>query len=306
LAFVEFRKYLVEMREETAARLKLGKPSPDESSLLVNFVMAGTPGLQTDVSLSIPTPAVLGNLFIFILAGHETSANLMANAITLLALKPDYQRAMQTEIDNIFLDQKTSQISSYTTTFTRLLDGRVGALMKEILRLYSVLPFIVKSVPGNPQTLTMEDEKRIVPTGTVIFINTSATHRSPRHWPLPREPRVPGEESPYPLSSFYPERWLPNIISASRNIDDERFDPTPGSYIPFSEGFRSCIGTRFSKIEVCAVIAHVFREYSIQLVNGDSAEALREVARNMSSGIKFEMGLKQGRSTPLRFVKRGV
>ena len=294
------------MREETATRLKLSKPSPDQSSLLENFVMAGTPGLQTDPTLSIPSPAVLGNLFIFILAGHETSANLMSNAITLLAMNPEYQRAMQSEIDTIFADQSNLQNSSYIATFTRLWDGRVGALLKEILRLYSVLPFIVKSVPGVPQPISFNGEKRIVPTGTTIFINTSATHRSPKHWPPPREPRIPGDEPPYPLSSFYPERWLPNSNSSPTKSNDETFEPIPGSYIPFSEGFRSCIGTRFTKIEVCAVIAHVFREYSVELANGDSAETLMEVAQNMSAGMVFEMGLKQGRATPLRFVKRGV
>ncbi|KAF2661057.1 cytochrome P450 [Lophiostoma macrostomum CBS 122681] len=296
LAFVEFRKYLEEIRDATASRLHQVKPPEDEASLLENFVMAGTPGLQKDVSLTIPPAAVMGNLFIFILAGHETSANLMANAITLLACFPAFQSAMQISIDAVFSDD-TLRDRSYPEAFTKLLDTHVGALMKETLRLYAVLPFIPKTVSSGTQSVMVNGEQRLIPEGTVIMVNTSALHRSPKNWPPPRGHHFVGEGSPFPLSSFYPERWMSNST-------DVAFDPVPGAYMPFGEGFRACMGSRFARVEFCAAIANIFREYNVELANENTESALAEAAESLSTGIVFEMGIKPGRPVPLRFVRR--
>ncbi|KAF2183918.1 cytochrome P450 [Zopfia rhizophila CBS 207.26] len=299
-SFLEFQKYMVEMRDETASRLRSSKPS-DGGSLLENFVMAGTPDLQND-NLIISPAAVLGNMFIFILAGHETSANTMALAITLLACNPTFQKTLQSDIDSIVGSRPPSEWS-YLTDYPKLQNGCVGALMNETLRLYSVLPFIPKTNPA-PQTLTLENQTHHLAKDTLILINASAAHRNRKYWPQPpKDKTVPGDASPYPLSSFHPERWLSPANGYSTPAADH-FDPIPGSYIPFAEGFRSCMGSRFARVEFCAGIARVFQEYSVELAGGKSDEDFRKAREMLSSGMGFEMGLKMKEAVPLRFVKR--
>jgi hypothetical protein len=43
------------------------------------------------------------------------------------------------------------------------------------------------------------------------------------------------------------------------------FHPLKGAYIPFSEGYRACLGRRFAQVEVLAVLAVIFSQYSVEL-----------------------------------------
>lgn len=43
------------------------------------------------------------------------------------------------------------------------------------------------------------------------------------------------------------------------------FKPLKESSIPFSDGYRSCLGRRFSQVEILAVLAVIFRDYSVEL-----------------------------------------
>ena len=43
------------------------------------------------------------------------------------------------------------------------------------------------------------------------------------------------------------------------------FKPIKGSYIPFSDVYRSCLGRRFSQIEILVVLAVILRDYSVEL-----------------------------------------
>jgi cytochrome P450 len=71
----------------------------------------------------------------------------------------------------------------------RLMNGRVGALLNETLRLYTVLPFIPKTNDAAQVLLVEGTECRLV-EGTLSMINTSAVHRNPGYWPLPSKKRV--------------------------------------------------------------------------------------------------------------------
>lgn len=68
------------------------------------------------------------------------------------------------------------------------------------------------------------------------------------------------------------------IDSATESEDDEDFGgftgqdtssqlfrPTRGSYLPFSDGPRSCLRRRLAQVKVVAVLAVVFQKYSIEL-----------------------------------------
>jgi cytochrome P450 len=298
-AFVEWGKHMEEMRDDTAQRLKKLEPT-DDQTLLENLVVAGTPDLRT-ADLSIPPAAILGNIFIFILAGHETSANTLTYAVSLLACRPAFQKLLQADIDEVWGNGRPGEWS-YRNDYTKLMNGHVGALMKETLRLYTPLPFIPKINTGRAQMLKVGQKDCILPADTLIMVNTSATHRNPKHWPAVT--RTAADGAPYPLSSFEPERWLSLTLSEDKKGE---FDPVPGAYLPFAEGFRSCMGQQFARAEFCATIVAIFSEYSVELATepGQTFEDVLPVAeKQLSSGVGFELGLKLKKPVPLKLVKR--
>jgi len=273
-----------------------------------SFVQAGQTSKTDAEGTRISPAAVLGNIFVFIMAGYETSANTLTYAIALLACRPDLQKAMQADLDRILGDRPPSNWS-FEADFPKILDGYVGAVMNETLRLYSVLPFFPKTTRETPKLFTFEGRDYTVPADTLILMNTSATHRNPKHWPS----AVPtaGDGPPYPVSSFDPSRWLDRDRGASV------FSPTPGSYVPFSDGPRACMGKRFAQAQFCAMMATIFKDHSVELAVDESQAAgkaasqslwetaRRKAERELSTGVGFLMSLKMKGKVPVRLVKRG-
>jgi hypothetical protein len=142
---------------------------------------------------------------------------------------------------------------------------------------------------------------------------------------------------------FRPERWLidakPTESFTDIDYDDEElrgpsgedtsshlFKPVKGSYIPFSDGFRSCIGRRFAQVELLAAFAVIFSQFSVELavdewaddaavekmkVGGDEREAVwRKAAEKAQWLLKTKMASiitlqLRGYSVPIRLVPRG-
>lgn len=218
----------------------------------------------------------------------------------MLAINPEIQHTLQQSLDDLFGDRHPSTWS-YDVDFPALLDGHVGAVIAETVRLFGVLPFIPKSTGEVPQSLTLSGQEYIVPADTMILINTSAVHRNPRYWPI-AEPK-PEEEPPFPVSNWDPWRWLEG------DGEGGLFRPQPGTYITFSEGARQCIGKRFAQVELCAVVARVLKEGSIELVirnegEGAWAKARERAVKELSTGVGFKMALELFGKVELSFLPR--
>ncbi|KAL8719761.1 MAG: hypothetical protein Q9225_003277 [Loekoesia sp. 1 TL-2023] len=281
--------------------------------VLKSLVKAGQPSQSSPMEAPLSSAAVLGNMFITIVAGHETSANTLTYALTLLACRPSMQRNLQADIDKI-LDSRPPGERQYNTKFAALLDGYAGAVMDEVLRLYTVIPFIPKATESQPQILRLKDRTYTVPARTLCLMNTSATHRNPKFWPVAE--RTADDGPPYPVSSFNPTIWLNGHSVA--NSEGGGLSPTPGSFIPFAEGPRSCIGKKFAQTQFVAVIATMFSKYSVELVVKDDPhirsledkrqawiEARRGAEKKLSTGVEFFLALKMSKDVPLRLVPRG-
>jgi cytochrome P450 len=61
---------------------------------------------------------IAGNLFIFTAAGFDTTANTMSYAVTLLAVYPEWQTWIQTEIDSVLGGR--AETPDYATAFPKL------------------------------------------------------------------------------------------------------------------------------------------------------------------------------------------
>ncbi|KAL8665781.1 MAG: hypothetical protein Q9202_001903 [Teloschistes flavicans] len=260
---------------------------------------------------SLTAEAVLGNIFIFMFAGHEASANTIHFIMVLLACDRITQAALQRDVD-LATQGLPEEQWSYDGHFQVLMDGLVGAVINEALRLFTVLPFILKATTNTPQPLVLNGRTHVVPAQTLILINTSAAHRNPRFWKEPSSGTL--DAKPHPLERFDPQQWLD---SGDQKEEEGRKKIVPGSFIPFSGGPRGCLGEHFSMVELCAVVARIFAKYTVELVVPDldrtSSEASKENAwqkardranHALTAGVTFEMSLRLVADVPVKFVAR--
>lgn len=348
-AYVEWGKYMREMYD--AKRTEVMKGETREGMDLMGALVKGA-GITAD-SLNasngdaekataalnkqlLTDDEILGNAFVFILAGHETAANTVHFSILFLAMHWSSQKRLQDDLDAILGDKPISEWD-YDNDMPKLFGSMCGAVMNEELRLIPPVIGIPKSTPpGQPQGLNLNGKRVTVPAGCMVTLNTAALHRNPKYWP---------HTSDEDLLEFRPERWLLDPTKSSNNTDDNAyaeeegldFDgpdkrpdtaaslyrPPKGAYIPFSDGYRSCLGRRFAQVEILAVLAVIFKTWSVELDVGaymtdeevakasedekrdawDKADArARELLREMMTLITIQM---RGDKVPLRFVKRG-
>ena len=138
----------------------------------------------------------------------------------------------------------------------------------------------------------------------MININVQALHTNPQTW---------GSDA----LDWRPNRWLRASSSTSSSNDDhtppmakETFiEPEAGTFIPWADGPRECVGRKFSQVEFVAVLAKLFRHYRVRPVveNGeDEADGRRVLARMVDdsaiSAITLQMLEPRRRS--LRWERR--
>ncbi len=245
--------------------------------------LSGKPENGESVKHVLSDSDILGNAFVMIVAGHETTANSIHFSLMELAINPKSQRLVQKEVQSIFGDSPPDEWD-YDSNINALLGGIVGAVLNEQLRLMPPVIAIPKQVSKDrDQIIFLEGKKITLPAGSYLGLATIGVHRNPKYWPT--QPSKVSTRS-HDLYDFNPERWLLKTIaegtqqndSATESEDEEDFGgftghdssaqlfrPVRGSYIPFSEGARSCLGRRLAQVEIMAVLAVIYQHHSIEL-----------------------------------------
>jgi len=290
-SFTEWGKYMREMYEEKKAEVRAGEKH--EGMDLMGALVSGA-GIKADQDPEkastqlLNDSEILGNAFVFILAGHETAANTLHFAMLYLAMNWSTQEMLQKDLDEIFGDRPIDQWD-YEKDVPKLFGGMCGAVMNEELRLIPPVVGIPKcTLKNSPQPLTLSGRRYIIPESAAVTLIAVASHRNPKYWPTLCGPEASEAEIEKDLASWAPQRWIldPSKSNSSaakqqhtHHSDSEEdiggpqssdtsshlFNPERGAFIPFSEGYRACLGRRFAQVEVLAVLAAIFREYSVEL-----------------------------------------
>ena len=283
---------------------------------------------------------LLGNAFVLMLAGHETTANALHFSLIFLAMRWSSQKKLQAEIDEVIQGRPIEEWK-YEEVFQKLFNGMPAAVMNETLRMLTPINNIPKSTaPDRPQQFTMDGQSYTMPGGAYISL-CSAIHKNPKYWPAPPNAGSTSSSATRDVDTFRPERWLSETKLEESFVDigydDEElrgpsgedtsaslFKPVKGSYIPFSDGFRSCIGRRFAQVEILAVFAVIFSQYSVELaveewstdeeVEAMGTEGREEVYQKAADRASYVLKEKvasiitlqlRGTSIPIRVVRRG-
>lgn len=174
--------------------------------------------------------AIMDELFVFLAAGHDTTATLLTAALWLLGRHHDIQDAVAEE---------ASAVGTPTVDdVVRLpLTARV---LQESLRLYPPAAALIRRATMDTAVCGFR-----IPAGTDAVVSTWAIHRDPTLWAQPRR--------------FEPDRFLPERAGGR-----DRW-----AYLPFGGGERRCVGEHFAFAESVIALATLVRRFHVDAVRDD-------------------------------------
>ncbi|KAJ3101753.1 hypothetical protein HK100_004490 [Physocladia obscura] len=220
----EFGEYLDEIADLAESNIQ-----EHPTNLIELLVKAGSEDNNTSAKLS--RNELKGNMFIFLFAGHETTANTLTFALALLALNPEKQKKLFDEIQR--------ELNGNKPTYSDLSKLKYAlAIMNETLRMFPPVNNIPKITTGSEWT---DIDGTVVPPKTNVRISAVGMHYNPNIW----GPTV---------NEFKPERFLED--------GDLEFSTTKLGFAAFSEGPRACVGKKFAQIEFVTLLTLVSQKYT--------------------------------------------
>ncbi|KAE9378960.1 cytochrome P450 [Stipitochalara longipes BDJ] len=286
VAVAEFRSHMNKMVEEE--RTRVDKLDSEKDNLLTALVRASDAANQGKGRSSLSHDEIMGNLFIYNLAGHDTTANTICYAIYILAAQPDVQEWLGEEIDSVFAGNDSVETWEYEKAFPKL--KRCLALMYETLRLYGPVVFIPRSTGTGSRTVKLKGKEHILPPKTFIIISTGSLHTAPAIW---------GSDS----LSFRPGRWI-SQAGGITDLEHEEIKSMPVGYLPWSVGPRSCPGKKFAQVEFVAVIAHLLRQHRVRAVRelGETQKAVKKRIFEVLEDSGLEVTIKMHHPEKVKLV----
>ena len=179
----------------------------------------------------------------FVLAGHETTSNLMTWALYVLMTNEKVLQACQDEVDRVLPNgiELTSEHLNQLPV--------CEAVVQETLRLYPPAPFVARRCVREHHIGSEGQRQILVPVGAELTVNTYILHRREEYWPRPNE--------------FDYTRWMRDPVTGRKPKLAHPF-----CYLPFAAGPRNCIGQNFALIEAKVMLAMFVQRCNFELEPG--------------------------------------
>ncbi|GJJ12852.1 hypothetical protein Clacol_007097 [Clathrus columnatus] len=172
----EFVSYMKEMIEKRRGDLEEERYDLFNMLLKMNEENTAEQGTLAEDEL-------LGNIFIFLFAGYETTAHTICFALGLLAIEQEEQEKLFQHIVSILGDRTTPNYEELNTL------SYVIAVINETLRLFAPIPLLPKvATEDTTISIALADgkmERIFIQSGTMLYINTTGLHYNPKYWDEP-------------------------------------------------------------------------------------------------------------------------
>ncbi|KAF9884797.1 hypothetical protein FE257_001213 [Aspergillus nanangensis] len=245
---------------------------------------------------------IISNMHAFTLAGHETTETSLRFAFVLLALHQDVQQWMYEGIIDATRGEEADDDPAqwdYASLFPKLVTPL--CVMLEIMRLYPPVVTVPKWTGSTPSHIHYSGRSILLSPDLNINLNMNGLHYSTEYWGADAEQFSPVRWDATNHDSFLARNAdLPGLTAPGLEYRTVH-RPVRGAYIPFSDGFRACLGKKFAQVEVVAALAVVFRLYRVRLVAGEGAV---EQARRALEGSVSVVTLGMVEEVPLVFERR--
>lgn len=230
-ALVEVEKYALNIVEQTRSELVLNPQLADAPETILQAMVAAS-----DDDNRLTNEELFANILTLLLAGEDTTSNLIAWMLYFIRTMPDIQQKIAEEADRIS-SKHSGSINVQGLDELIYLE----AVARETLRLKSTAPMI-SAETANQQTLLDGTE---LPSGTGLFLLTRLGGLSTERFP--------------DADQFRPERWLEEALAA------EACPHKANSHFPFGGGARHCPGESLAFMEAKMVIAMICQHFAISL-----------------------------------------
>ncbi|CAG8951431.1 hypothetical protein HYFRA_00007347 [Hymenoscyphus fraxineus] len=306
-AIQEFKQYLIEMVAEE--RLSLQNSGKEKHTLVSALLRAADREDQESRGNNyLSNDEIYGNLFIYCFAGHDTTANTISYALTLLACHEEAMAWVKEEITAVLGTGGDGEMGDYEKVFPRL--KRCLAVMYETLRLFGPVQTLPRDTEDTPTTLQIQGTTHTIPPNTLFMINFSCAHTDTNYWGQTSNSNPKSPSSSEDAWTFRPSRWIthPNHTTHTTNpptpFNEDLLIPPRGTYYPWASGPRICPGRKFSQVEFVAVIARLFRGHHLKVaaLPGESDAMVRERTRAVLADSSVKLTLSMNDSTRVRFI----
>lgn len=183
---------------------------------------------KPDCPVGLTEEGIVNITMDILLAGFDTTANSLCFVSYLLALNPDVQRKLQTEIGSYFEENPESSLYDAATEIKYL-----DMVISEALRLYPAGPRAVRACNTATDVCGVP-----FPKGCTVIIPIHIIHRDPSNWPEP--------------DKFDPMRFT----------EEEKAKRPQLSYMPFGSGQRTCIGRRLALLQIKVVLIELLKRFT--------------------------------------------
>lgn len=216
---------------------------PQIERALIHILKENNHGQFTDAQIQ-------AHALTFLLAGHETTALLLAWCWDMLAHHPMAQSILQAEVDSVLGDRMPTSEDIQNLSYTR-------AVVKETLRMRPPAWAM-----GREAVADCEIGGQHIPAGSTVLMSQWVTHHDSRFY-----------DEPY---QFRPERWFDLDATLTPRY----------SFFPFGGGSRVCIGEHFAMTEAIAVLAVVARRWHIESSQPELAKPKPSVTLRPEKDVK--------------------
>ncbi|XP_022170025.1 uncharacterized protein LOC111033547 [Myzus persicae] len=174
---------------------------------------------------------IIGNAILFFAAGSETISSTLSFCLYELAFNKEIQDKLRAEICAKNAKHNGQLNNDYLTDL-----NYTNMVLEETARKYTIAFSLMREAT---KTYTLPDESLVIEKGQKILIPMFSIHRDPKYYPDPLR--------------FDPERFSAEQKSQRPN----------GTYMPFGDGPRVCIGKRFAESEMKLALSNVLSKFEV-------------------------------------------
>ncbi|EJD34457.1 cytochrome P450 [Auricularia subglabra TFB-10046 SS5] len=263
-AYVELERYILQMVTE-ARRDGKTLPESDESADLFKRLIEANDAEDAQ-GARLTDGELVSNVYVYFIAGHETSAHTLTFALALLAIHPEVQEKLHNEAQRVWPDLKSETWkSSSIADFSKL--EYALAVFRETLRLFPAearigrLSTSATTLPCETRNAAGQWEPGCVPVaqGTACILSINAVHMSRER---ARATRICAAPQQIPCAALY---WGADAASfrPERFIDTPEWQWPRDAWVPFIAGHHVCLGQRFATVESVCILARMARKYHL-------------------------------------------
>jgi len=227
-----------------------------------NFIKLMSHAVNRESGKKLTKDEIIGNTFLLILAGYETTANTLAMAVYLLSKNKDKEAKLIAEIDRLKGTQMPGQDELKAYEY-------VEAVVKEALRLHGP----VNSTDRHCGETTVIGGKYKIYKGYNVHFAIRAMHYDPKYFSDPE--------------AFMPERFMPTQhpdLAAKQNVK---------AFLPFGIGPRMCVASQFAMTEAKLALITLYSRYSFTLKEGYELKTKMKATVSPVGGVPVHVHLRK-------------